>query len=71
MYPNNQVFFVHGQVQTYTAARHYSLKQWLNDHHINYQQDGDNFYVIGDQGQRTGEAYSLLNIVPTDDPETI
>ena len=68
---NDQVIFVQGKVQSFTSMHGYTLKQWLKDNHISFQQNYDDYYVIDDAGRRTGEVYSLLNVIPTDDPRTI
>lgn len=40
----------------------YDFGDWLNDSGINFDQDGDTYYVIED-GYRTGEAYMIVSVV--------
>jgi len=71
MFQTTKILFVHGQIESFTVRRGYTLKQGLNDNKIKFQHDYNNYYVLGDNVLRTGKVFSLLNVVPTNEPETI
>ena len=45
----------------------YDFADWLSDNGVNAEKDGDTFYVIGSNGERTGETYTIIREEPTDE----
>jgi hypothetical protein len=45
----------------------YDFEDYLSDRDIMFEVEGDVYYVLGNAGQRTGEAYMITNSEPTDE----
>ena len=65
-----KIYHVHMVSWDFTVEPGYTLKQWLKDNRIPCEQRGRNFFALGADGQRTGEVYSIVNDIPTDDVRT-
>lgn len=50
----------------------YSFSDWLYDSDVAYVYDAcyDIYFVVDNAGERTGEAYQIVSIAPTDDAIT-
>lgn len=45
----------------------YDFMDWLNDNGVQAEQDGDAYYVLDIDGDRTGESYFIVSTEPTDE----
>ena len=45
----------------------YNFGHYLSDNGIPYEQEGDTYYVVNDDGERTGEAYWIISEEETDE----
>lgn len=39
----------------------YDFGDYLNDNNVPYEKDGDTYYVLDENGERTGEAYWITS----------
>lgn len=45
----------------------YDFGDWLRDNGVTYDQDGDTYYVLDDDGNRTGAAYLIVSVLTEPD----
>lgn len=45
----------------------YDFGDWLLDNGVNYEHDGNTYYVIDELNEKTGESYTVVNIESTDE----
>lgn len=65
IHQNNKMFYVHIVSWDFLIEVGKSMRQWLKEEHIQFEQKGNNFYIINANRQRTGEVYSLVSERPT------
>lgn len=54
----------------FVCSTDYDMEQWLIDHNLDFDQDGDEYWITwgcGSDRERTGERYLLWGMVPTND----
>lgn len=45
----------------------YDFADWLRDNDVGYEKDGDTFHVVGSNGERTGDVYTIIREEPTNE----
>ena len=45
----------------------YDFGDWLNDHGCEYEQDDNIYYLLDEDNERNGAAYSIVSIEGTDE----
>ena len=45
----------------------YDFGDYLNNANVSYEKDGDTYYVLGENEERTGEAYWITSTEETDE----
>ena len=45
----------------------YNFGDYLSDNDVSYEQEGNTYYVLDDNGERTGEAYWIISEEETDE----
>ena len=45
----------------------YNFGYYLSDNEIPYEQEGDTYYLLNEDGERTGEAYWIISEEETDE----
>lgn len=54
----------------FVCSTDYDMEQWLIDHNLNFDQEGDEYWItwgFGSDRERTGERYLLWSMIPTSD----
>lgn len=65
MNKSSKIFILHLVSWDFLIEIGSSMRQWLKNGHIAFEQKGNNFYVLNADGHRTGEIYSLVSEPPT------
>lgn len=45
----------------------YNFGDYLSDNDVSYEQEGDTYYLLNEDGERTGEAYWVISEEETDE----
>lgn len=45
----------------------YDFEDFLSDSNVNFEKDGNMYYVLGEDGERTGEAFWVISVMDTDE----
>lgn len=45
----------------------YDFSDWLQSYNVRFEEDDGAYYVLDENGDRTGEAYRIINVEETDE----
>ena len=53
------------ETQAVVVSEGYDFGDWLQDNGVKFEEENNTFYVLDDEGNRTGEAYQITEIETT------
>lgn len=53
------------ETQAVVVSEGYDFGDWLQDNGVRFEEENNTFYVLDDEGRRTGEAYQITEIETT------